>query len=109
MRWSDKINVQAPDTLKVEHKFGQTFLRYTIAGGTVADIMILAEDTAEIAISKKDGPGTSPSNKWGLFTKVREGAGNFRFSAGLTNTFFSIQAVYSTFMRAESAAIQDTS
>jgi hypothetical protein len=38
----------------------------------MADIMILAEFTAEIAISKKDGSRSSPANKGRFLAKMRK-------------------------------------
>jgi hypothetical protein len=70
--------------------------------------MILAECTAEIAISKKNGSRSSPTNKGRFLSKMRKYAGNTNLITGLTNPLFSFQAIYPAFMGTKGAAIQDT-
>jgi hypothetical protein len=47
----------------MEHDTGKVFIGCLFTMTQVADIVILAKDTAEIAVGKKDRTGTAASNQ----------------------------------------------
>jgi len=65
--------------LKPQHFGGQFFSRQgpvTALLKFLADLVILAEHTAEIAPGKKDGPGTSCPGNRGFFSEMEPCMGN---------------------------------
>jgi hypothetical protein len=59
---SDHINVLAPLLLKLEHHSCQISYLHFGSRSLVADIPVLAKDTTQIAMGKKDGAGSTYSN-----------------------------------------------
>ena len=55
---------------------------------TKAKLIILAVYTAEIAVGKKDSPGTPSANQLPFFTKMRPNAGYFQPVPGSTETLY---------------------
>jgi hypothetical protein len=68
----------------------------------MADIVILAEDTTEIAVSEKDRSRTMTSDQGPFFTKVGKGTGDNEAGPGSAVTDLSFEPVDPTFPGAES-------
>ncbi len=76
MGWSNKVYIVATGILQKKHHAGYLLAGYFIAAAFMADIVILAEITQEVAVSKKYSAGTIMSNQQGLFSIVRMITGN---------------------------------
>jgi len=42
----------------------------------MTDIVVLTENTAEVAVGEKDGSGTVVSHEWAFLSKMGESTGN---------------------------------
>jgi hypothetical protein len=69
----DKIDIMSASILKAQH-FRHQFVCSQSPGAAclkfLADLVILAEYTAQVASGEKDGPGTSRSRNGGFFSKM---------------------------------------
>lgn|GEM_PF-4798697 len=89
MAGGDQIDVVAPHGLQFEHGGGQCAgIGLQGQGIALADAIILAKTTTEIAASKKDGAGPTPADQGGFLAEMRTvtgypGQGSGTASAGL--------------------------
>jgi hypothetical protein len=79
--------------LQAQHHVGQFFHGYFSTLPQLADFVILAIDTAQIAARKKDRPGSVPAAKRCFFTMVRAMAGHERLRPHQAETEVSFEAV----------------
>src|SRR5439155_6184547 len=67
---------------QVRDGFGRVALADARPDG-LADVVVLAEDAAEVAVAEEDGAGAVPAPEAVLFAEVGEGAGDHGVAAGL--------------------------
>jgi len=72
----------------------------------VADVIILAENTAKVAVSEKDRPRPVMSNQRGFLAKVGECAGNHQFRPGPAIADPPLEAMSPTSPRAQKAGFE---
>jgi hypothetical protein len=73
----------------------------------MADIIILAEDTTEIAVSEEDRSRTTMSNEGPFLPKMGKGTGDSEDGPGSTVTNLSFEPVDSTFPGAEPTLLKE--
>jgi hypothetical protein len=71
----------------------------------MADVVILAENTSEIAMGEEDGARPVIANQRRLLAKVRKSTGHHKLRWGLAVSNLSIQSVHPTLSRAEPALL----
>ena len=69
----------------------------------LADVVVLAEDTAQVAVAEEDGSGTVPPAQAVLLTEVREGARHDRVPSGLAGRPCVSQTIHTAVTRTEPA------
>jgi hypothetical protein len=83
--------------LQVEHNVSQFFSPdFPAAACVMADIKVLAKNTAQIASGKKDGPGTLPAHQGCFLSKMQMGRGHNCMAAGPAKAGLIFQSVDST-------------
>jgi hypothetical protein len=70
MRRGDEIDVDASGILQFEHGLGQLLNRHRPAAALMTDVVVLAEDAAEIAARKENRPGASPTDQDALLAEM---------------------------------------
>jgi hypothetical protein len=73
----------------------------------VADIVVLAKDTPQVAMGQKDGARAVGSHKGGLFSEMGKGAGDHHLRPCLAVPLLTRKAVHLTRSRAEAATRKD--
>ena len=73
---SDEVDIVAPDLLKSGHCPCQVGRGDGLSASKMADIIILAEDTTEIAVSEEDRSRTMMSDEGSFFAKMGKGTGD---------------------------------
>jgi hypothetical protein len=106
VRGGHKIYVVASSALKFEHHFGQLVCRCAGAVREMADVVVLAENAAEIAAGKKDRSRAVRAHKWGFFSEVRPVTGQDGLAPGATVAEFVFEPVGPAVTRAEVAAFE---
>jgi hypothetical protein len=81
----DEVDVVATSGLELERELGDSFRFELPTGCFLADIPVLAEDAAQIAETKKDGPASVPPAQAILFSKVWKGRAHHRVAPGVTD------------------------
>jgi hypothetical protein len=83
----DEVDVVAAQPLQVQHEGGNDVGRRGPGARPrpepLADIEVLAEDAAQVAVAEEDRARAVPAAQARLFSEVREGAGDHRVAAGL--------------------------
>src|SRR5690554_1009226 len=106
MRRGNEVDIMATFLLQGKHDQGQFGRGDLITHPVVADLAVLAENTLECAIGKKDGPGTAPTHQGRFFAKVRPIAADNRPGATPAKTQLTLEPVYPAMVRADNAASQ---
>jgi hypothetical protein len=70
MRGRDKIDVMAPNLLEMKHHVCQVFILNLLPSSLMGYGPVLTEDTAKVAIRKKDGTRPSSAYQTHLFAKM---------------------------------------
>src|SRR5271157_5897266 len=73
----------------------------------VCDIIVLAEDAAQVAVGEEYGAGAMISDQWRFFPEMGKGAGDFQFCAGPAVSGFAIHATDKALPWAESALFEE--
>ena len=68
----DPVDVVAAHFLKFQHHLGETGRPDFLAGLLLADVIVLAENTTQVAPGKKDGPAALPSAQTIFLAKMRK-------------------------------------
>jgi hypothetical protein len=66
----------------------------------LADLVILAKHTAQVASGEKDGPGASRSRNGGFFSKMQTGVGNLNTGTDPAKASLPREPVHPAFARA---------
>ena len=103
MGGGNKINVMTPHFLQPDHHRRQLLARHLLPFPEMTDLIVLAENAAEIAVAEEDGPGTGLTDQGGFLTKVRGITGHHRQATGPADPFLVLQPVYLAAPRAEAA------
>ncbi len=106
MRRRDESDIVHPAFLQLQHHFGQSLVRDLVLSlllPGLRDLVILAVNAAEVAVSEKDVPGAVRSAQARLFAEVRRVRGNDRQLSGITRGYLVIQAIIATVLRADRA------
>jgi hypothetical protein len=93
----DQIDIVAASGLELQHDLRQTLEAHhppALHSGILADLMVLAVDTTQIAIAKKDVSGPPLTRDRRLFAKMRSIGGNNRQVSGTARSLFILKPVY---------------
>ena len=71
MGWGHKIDVVAADVLEMQHDRGQLLRVNSLTVTFMADIVILAEVTHQIAVGEKDRPRPFSTHQRCFFAEMR--------------------------------------
>jgi hypothetical protein len=74
----DPVDVVAADRLQLEHHLGQPFGHDGLALHLPGDVVVLAEDAAEVAPGEEDRPRAAPAAQAVLLAEMREVGGDDR-------------------------------
>ena len=77
--------------LQLQHEVGDLGGLQVPALLLLGDVPVLTEDTAEVAESEEDGPGSIPSLQHGLLAEVREGGADHSQAAGVTGSLLVLK------------------
>jgi hypothetical protein len=105
MCWGNEIYVAAAEFLQAEHCFSQLFNCDPAAVPLMADIRVLAKDTAEVAAGKKNSAGAPPADEDGFLAEVRADRADDGHVGDAAKTGLALTAVDFTLARTENAGI----
>src|SRR5437764_13842858 len=111
MRGRNEIDVVTAARLQVEHHLSQTLMRYLVFDlffVGLRNLIILAIDATQIAVSEKDVARAACAHQRRLFTKVRGVRGNDRQATGITSGDLIIQSIVEAIARTDSAALEQS-
>ncbi len=103
MSWAYQVYIMAALCLERKHHPGQFSAVNLTAIAQLANIVILAKDTAQVTVGKKDSPRAMPTYQRRLFAKVRPIAGNHCLMGNTALTTFASEAINPTMTRAQAA------
>jgi len=106
MGGSDEIDIGAGDILQLEHRLGQLFDCYLAAVAMMADVEVLAEDTAEIAAGKENSARAATAYEDAFFAEVGANGANEGHIADAAKTSLAFTAKDFAHARAERAGIE---
>jgi hypothetical protein len=106
MFWSNEVDVVTSIFLELNHHLCKD-LRFNLSSFVhLANIVILAKDTAEVAHGKEDRPTPLPSPEAVLLSEVRKGARNLSITTRLAGGCFVFETIYLTISGASLAGFQ---
>ena len=88
--------------LQFEHHFGQAFVRHFVFDllfVRLRNLIVLAVDTAQIAVTEKDVAGAARTHQRRLFAKVRRVRRDNRQATRVTSRDFIAQTIVETVAR----------
>jgi hypothetical protein len=97
----------ATPLLEPEHEICQFFAGNFRSPATLADLIVLTEYTAHIAIRKKYGARTIGSHQGGLLPEMRSITGDDRQTAAPAKTYFPSQSIDMTLLWTHRTVLQD--
>jgi hypothetical protein len=97
----DEIDVVGPSRLKGEHHLGEFPDRDGLAVAQVADGVVLAKNTSQIAVCEKDGSRSPGAGDGRLFSKVEVMAGNLGKLQGAADSRFPCHTFHAAFARTD--------
>jgi len=103
MGGGDEINVMASQVLQGKHDLRYLLLIHLISLSQMADVVVLAEDTSQIAIGEEYGARSEFPHQRAFLSKMRAKAGNLRFSPGSADPLLLFKPINSTAVRTEVA------
>src|SRR5947209_1560487 len=104
-----EIDVVAAPPLKLQHHAGNLFgrrSRDSTRFDRLANVVILAENAAQVAVRKEDRPRAVPSSQTIFFSEVWEVAADCRVAPRLAGGPFVLEPVDSAIARAGAAVCQ---
>ena len=66
----DKINIVASLSLQIEHHCSQFFAGHLPAVTLMTDVKVLAKETEQVAMGKKNGAGAMGAYQWIFFPEM---------------------------------------
>lgn len=103
---SDEIDVVAANLLELQHHLGKGFRVYFHPSTGLADVVILAEDTSQIAHGKENSSAAADASETVFFSEVGEVAANQGISPGFADGSLVRQPIDGTITRADPAVSQ---
>jgi hypothetical protein len=105
VRGGNEVDIDATETLKVEHDLGELIDGEVAAATAVADVGILAEDAAEIAAGKEDRARSAGADEDGFFAEVRAGRADAGSGADAAKTGLLVAAMGTAATGTEGAGV----
>jgi hypothetical protein len=103
----DPVDVVAADRLEVDHDLGQPLGRDQLASHLPRDVVVLAEDAAEVAPREEDRPRPALATEAVLLAEVREIGGNGGLASDRAETCDVGSAVDLAAARTDEAALAE--
>ena len=103
MGGGDEVDVVTAQVLQVDHDPGQVTVGDLHPVALVADVPVLAEAAAQVAVGEEDGAGAMRPHKRGFLPEVRRIAGHLCQPSGLAGAQLVLVAVHMAFPRAKVA------
>jgi hypothetical protein len=97
----DEIDVVGPSRLEGEHHLGKFPDRDGLAVTQVADGVVLAEDTSQVAVCEKDGSRSPGAGDGRFFSKVEVMAGDLGKLQGAADSRFPCHSFHAAFARTD--------
>ena len=85
----DEINIVASLLLQFEHDCGQIVVGHLPAVSLMTDLKILAKETEQVTMGKKNGTGAMGADQWIFFPEMGIVTGNPGKSAGVAEPRFA--------------------
>ena len=100
----DEVDVVAADRLQLEHHLGEAHRAGALAAYVPGDVVVLAEDAAQVAAREEDRARAAPAAKAVLLAEVREVRGDDGAAADRAQALLVDAAVDLAAPRADDAA-----
>ena len=104
VRGRNQINIVTPLFLQRKHFLRQRFRRNCFSDPFLADLVVLAETAAEMAVREKNRSRAPRAGQCRLFPKVSQRFGNAQLSRSPASAQLSLYAVHAALPGAERAA-----
>lgn len=106
MRGSYEVDVVTFHRLQFEHDVDQPLGGHGRAALVLADVEVLAEDAAQVALGEENRAAAAPSAQAVLLTQVREVTADAGLASGAAGSGFTRQPVDAALARAGLAGLQ---